>query len=115
LHLNIALDLGIKNNHDPRAKGMSFGGVISTMAKFSGAHLKSLRKEAGLTQKELASRIGLSRETIVAIENEYVGSIDKLSIEVVNAWWSVCRRTVSAKTKESFKSQILRFFNIHNS
>ncbi|WDE01850.1 helix-turn-helix transcriptional regulator [Thalassomonas actiniarum] len=85
------------------------------MANFSGAHLKSLRKEAGLTQKELASRIGLSRETVVAIENEYVGSIDKLSIEVVNSWWAVCRRTVSAKTKESFKSQILRFFNIQNS
>ena len=85
------------------------------MATFSGSHLKSLRKEAGLTQKELASRIGLSRETVVAIENEYVGSIDKLSIEVVNAWWAVCRRTVSEKTRESFKSHILRFFNINNS
>jgi HTH-type transcriptional regulator/antitoxin HipB len=83
------------------------------MSHFSGKQLKQLRTEAGYTQKELGAQVGLSRETIVAIENEYPGSIDKLGLEVVNAWWAACRQDVSADTKKSFKKQILAFFNIN--
>ena len=32
-------------------------------------HIREKRKEAGLSQEELASRCGVSRQTITAIEN----------------------------------------------
>ncbi|MBN8551841.1 MAG: helix-turn-helix domain-containing protein [Caulobacterales bacterium] len=34
-----------------------------------GSHLKQVRTEAGLTQAELAERIGVSRKTINTVEN----------------------------------------------
>ena len=82
------------------------------MANFSGKELRSLRKEAGFTQKEIAARIGISRETVVAIENEHPKTIDSLSLEVVNAWWIACRRSVSESSQLSFKAQVLRFFGM---
>ena len=33
-------------------------------------NIKTLRKEAGLRQKDLAKQIGVSRQTIIAIEND---------------------------------------------
>lgn len=82
------------------------------MANFSGRELRSLRKEAGFTQKEIATRIGISRETVVAIENEHPKTIDSLSLEVVNAWWIACRKSVSESSQLSFKAQVLRFFGM---
>ena len=35
-----------------------------------GNHLKALRTEAGLTQAQLAEKIGVSRKTINTIENK---------------------------------------------
>lgn len=32
--------------------------------------IKKLRKEAGLRQEDLASKVGVSRQTIIAIEND---------------------------------------------
>lgn len=32
--------------------------------------IKKLRKEAGLRQEDLAGRVGVSRQTIIAIEND---------------------------------------------
>lgn len=82
------------------------------MAHFSGKELKSLRKEAGFTQKALASEIGISRETVVAIENEHPKTIDSLSLEVVNSWWLTCRQSVSESSQLSFKVQIMKFFGM---
>ena len=82
------------------------------MAHFSGKELKNLRKEAGFTQKELAQKIGISRETVVAIENEHPNTIDSLSLEVVNAWWVTCRKSVSESSRLSFKVQIMKFFGM---
>ena len=50
------------------------------MSHFSGKELKKLRKEAGFTQKLLAGKIGISRETVVAIENEHPKTIGSLNI-----------------------------------
>ncbi len=33
-------------------------------------NIKTLRKEAGLRQEDLAKQIGVSRQTIIAIEND---------------------------------------------
>ena len=82
------------------------------MAQFSGKELKNLRKEAGFTQKVLAQKIGISRETVVAIENEHPKTIDALSLEVVNAWWAVCRKSVSESSQLSFKVQVMKFFGM---
>ncbi len=39
--------------------------------------LKSIRSKAGLTQAELASRVGVSRQTIIAMEKgSYTPSLD---------------------------------------
>lgn len=80
--------------------------------KFSGKELRGLRKEAGFTQAEIAKKIGISRETIVAIENEHPKTIDALSLEVVNAWWLICRKSVSESSQLSFKAQVLKFFGM---
>ena len=80
--------------------------------KFAGQELKSLRKEAGLTQAEIAKRIGISRETVVAIENEHPKTINALSLEVVNSWWVICRQSVSESSQLSFKALVLRFFGM---
>ena len=82
------------------------------MASFSGIELKNLRKEAGFTQKELATKIGVSRETVVAIENEHPRTIDSLSLEVVNSWWLTCRKSVSESSQLSFKVQVMKFFGM---
>lgn len=82
------------------------------MSHFSGKELKRLRKEAGFTQKLLAGKIGISRETVVAIENEHPKTIESLNIEVVNAWWQSCRHLVSEPSQLSFKAQVMKFFAI---
>lgn len=80
--------------------------------KFSGKELRSLRKEAGFTQAEIAKKVGVSRETAVAIENEHPRTIDALSLEVVNAWWLACRKSVSESSQLSFKATVLKFFGM---
>lgn len=78
--------------------------------QFSGAQLRTLRKEAGYTQEDLAFRVGLSRETVSAIENEKPGTIDTIGVEVINKWWSVCRQKASAETRQSFMSTVMDYF-----
>ncbi|AZQ82707.1 helix-turn-helix domain-containing protein [Colwellia sp. Arc7-635] len=82
------------------------------MAHFSGIELKNLRKEAGFTQKDLANKIGISRETVVAIENEHPKTINSLSLEVVNTWWGICRASVSEASQLAFKVQVMTFFSL---
>jgi len=82
------------------------------MTHFSGKELRSLRKEAGFTQKDLATKIGISRETVIAIENEHAKTIASLSLDVVNAWWNLCRESVSESSQLSFKVQVLKFFGM---
>lgn len=72
--------------------------------------LRNLRKEAGYTQGELAQRLGLSRETVSAIENHKPETMRTLQIEVVNKWWSVCRSKAKAETRASFVDQIVGYF-----
>lgn len=82
------------------------------MTNFSGVELKNLRKEAGFTQKEIAAKIGISRETVVAIENEHPKTIASLSLDVVNLWWLTCRKSVSESSQLSFKVQVMKFFGM---
>ena len=86
---------------------------MSRRKMFSGAQLKLLRKEAGYTQDDLAKRVGISRETVSAIENDKPETIDNIGVAVVNKWWSVCRQTASQTTRESFFSTVIDYFGFN--
>lgn len=73
--------------------------------------LKIMRKEADLTQAELAERLGVSRETVSAIENEKQETINGLSIDLIEKWWNVCGKRSSSKVKNEFMQNILQFFS----
>lgn len=86
---------------------------MSHKKKFSGAQLKALRKEAGYTQEELALRVGISRETVSAIENEKPETINNIGVEVISKWWSICRQKASQQTRESFFSTVMDYFGFN--
>ena len=77
-----------------------------------GKELKELRVEAKFTQLQLANKLGISRETISAIENEHVGTIESLSLEIIKNWWAICRKEIPQATQQSFIYSILRLFHI---
>lgn len=73
--------------------------------------LRDLRIEAGFTQGELAPRVGISRETLSAVENRKEETIRNLPDEVVSKWWSVCRATAREETRNSFSEQVTGYFD----
>jgi HTH-type transcriptional regulator/antitoxin HipB len=87
---------------------------MSRRKKFSGTQLRSLRKEAGYTQGELAFRVGISRETVSAIENEKPETMNAIGVEVISNWWSVCRQKASAQTRDSFFSTVMEYFGFNH-
>lgn len=72
--------------------------------------LKNLRKEAGYTQKQLADKVGISRETVSAIENGHVNILKGLREEALSKWWLVCKHKSKQETKERFYKYILARF-----
>jgi DNA-binding XRE family transcriptional regulator len=80
--------------------------------KFSGRHLRVMRQEAGFTQKQMARRLGISRETVVAIENEYPSAIGSLEIQLMTEWWQICRPLIQEDTRKSFIAYMAGFFGI---
>lgn len=55
------------------------------MSSILYTNLRELRLERGLTQEELADRVGVSRQTIIAIEKlKYVPSV-KLALDLAAA------------------------------
>jgi HTH-type transcriptional regulator/antitoxin HipB len=79
---------------------------------FSGEYLKQLRKDARLTQKQLAEHIGISRETVLAIEKEYPKTIESLSITVLRQWWETCSAQSQSPSKKTFAATLHKFFKI---
>ena len=51
--------------------------------------LKKIRKEAKLTQQALGDKIGVSRETINAIENRH-NAYDVLTLKTISLWCHNC-------------------------
>ena len=84
---------------------------VSRNKKINITLLKMMRKEAGLTQAELAERLRVSRETVSAIENEKLETINSLSIDLIEKWWRVCGQSSSIKIKNEFMQNIIQFFN----
>ncbi|MEM9103960.1 MAG: helix-turn-helix transcriptional regulator [Pseudomonadota bacterium] len=73
--------------------------------------LKTLRQEAGFTQEELAPRLGISRETLSAIETGKESTIKNLPDEVVSKWWSICRSRAREETRNCFFEQVTGYFD----
>lgn len=82
------------------------------MQAFSGKKLKEMRKESGFTQAELAIRLGISRETVIAIENEHPGTIDSLALGTLKKWWKVCNQRISQQSRNDFVEYVKNFLNI---
>lgn len=72
--------------------------------------LRALRKDNGLTQQELAKRLGLSRETVVGIENNHRQQIENILASTEKKWWEVCRSQAKPETRESFRDFVLSWF-----
>ena len=80
-------------------------------------NLKTARLEAGFTQKGLGSAIGISRETVVAIENNSIGSVAALRLEVVKNWLDACRagngnERIANVTHDAIKADLIKYFQL---
>lgn len=74
--------------------------------------LKQMRLDAGMSQKALGQRIGLSRETIVAIENKYPGAIATLEMDTVKLWFRACKSNADPSILLRFKNGLMAFFGV---
>lgn len=79
---------------------------------FSGQWLRRLRLEADYTQKELATRLGIARETVIAIENEHPGTISTLEIDIIGRWWRACCGRLPETTRNDFNGYLKRFLRL---
>lgn len=66
----------------------------------SHTHLKELRIEAGLTQTELGVLVGVSRETVSAIENGKVSQLENLGVPKINRWYATCLEHASNNARK---------------
>lgn len=80
--------------------------------KFNPERLRNMRKEAGITQKQMGDILGLSRETVLHIENGAQGSIDTLGIHVIRKWYGTCEDKLCPLTKKEWAVYIKSFFDI---
>lgn len=81
---------------------------------FPSTTLKKMRTEAGLSQKALADMIGISRETVVAIEREYPGAINSLKLQLIRKWREACENNgegIGKPTKQAFEHAITRYLS----
>jgi DNA-binding XRE family transcriptional regulator len=81
--------------------------MISLPPSFDGMQLRALRREAGLTQQQLADELCMSRETIVAIENNRPSAIEGLRLKTIQRWCCACRPYVRYQTLETFTKYLL--------
>ncbi|WP_457744025.1 helix-turn-helix domain-containing protein [Sulfurimonas sp.] len=66
-----------------------------------GKSIKTLRKERGLTQEELAKNVNISRVTLSKLENGYIANI---SIVTLNAVLNVLGYELDMKPLNPFSS-----------
>lgn len=74
--------------------------------------LKQVRLDAEFTQKELGERIGVSRETVIAIENLHPGTVDALKMNVITKWWVSCKFAAPLETKNLFSAIVKKAFSL---
>jgi len=48
-----------------------------------GEKIKTIRKERGLSQEELAKKVGISRPTLSKLENNYLANISVVTLDKI--------------------------------
>jgi DNA-binding XRE family transcriptional regulator len=85
---------------------------MANRKKFSGEVLKNLRKQAGYTQDQLAEQVGLSRETVSAIETERPETINALTVKIISRWNDCCNQRIAETDRTTtLYEEIMRVFN----
>lgn len=74
--------------------------------------LKQMRLDTGLSQKALGEQIGISRETVLAIEKKHAGAIKSLEMDVVKLWFRTCKNKANSPLLARFKRGITAFFGV---
>jgi len=72
--------------------------------------LRKLRRNAGLTQCDLASRLGICREKVIAIERSHLATMHDLENELISRWWQICKPKAEENTKHQFIELIKQIF-----
>lgn len=72
--------------------------------------LRKLRLNSGLTQAELAVKLNISREKVVAIENCHLATMQELETDLISVWWHLCKPKADEDTKSEFRKLIERIF-----
>lgn len=77
-----------------------------------GKQLRDLRKDAGFTQEELAEKLDISRETVVAIENNHKQTIEALALKKVVEWRIACESKAGSMTIAKFTSHLKKVLKL---
>ena len=87
-------------------------GSLTTLQRHKfGTELKAIRKRAELTQQDLATKLGISRETVSALENNKESAINSLPVDTLIEWYALCSKEVSQTAKHSFIYSLMKLFN----
>lgn len=81
--------------------------MICLPPSFDGKQLRALRREAGLTQQQIAEKLSISRETVVAIENNKPSAIEGLRLKTIQMWCCACKPNIRYKTLDEFTQYLL--------
>ena len=82
------------------------------MKFIDGEKLRLIRKESGMTQVQMAERLGISRETVINIEKCHMPTIENLSLALVNKWGRICRGCISAVSRRNWQSYLKKLLDL---
>lgn len=91
---------------------MPISEISTSNPRMKGEKLKGLRKEASYSQQELADFLGISRETVCAIENNKPETLRSISVEVMVNWSNTCVKRIRATSRsraEILKLELVEF------
>ena len=74
--------------------------------------LRNLRLQSSYTQKQLADKLGISREKVVAVENCHLKSMLALELDTIKKWWELCRPRAEIDTQKQFSRLMKRELSI---
>lgn len=64
--------------------------------------LRNLRLQSSFTQQQLADKLGISREKVVAVENCHLKSMMALELDIIKNWWELSRTRADIETQKQF-------------
>ena len=74
--------------------------------------LRKLRLESSFTQQQLADKLDISREKVVAVENCHEKSMLALELDTIKKWWGLCKERSEIVTRKKFATLMKRELNI---